>query len=257
MENTELALVGDTHGNLRALEAVLADVFAQLGKDALIYNLGDIVGYGPRPLECLRLIMAKAKASVLGNHDKAILFDPPNFNESAEKALYWCRNQMERARDLDDLSGFVGELPTKLEIDGALLVHGSPRNPTNEYVQAADVINEKMMTGIADRMGLLAFNGHTHRPGVLTLGSHPATFLSQADITDELVLPEGMKHLVNVGSVGQPRDGVALACYLIYSPKRRSIRYRRVPYDIEGTMKEIIAIPDLSDFYAHRLRDGR
>lgn len=130
------ALISDIHGNLEALEAVMADI-NEVGVDE-IYCLGDIIGYGPNPCECLDLVMRQCKSTILGNHDQAALFDPDGFNPMALQAIYWTRDQLDNgpgsAAQVNQRWDFLGELPRLLDEGEFKFVHGSPRDPTNEYV---------------------------------------------------------------------------------------------------------------------------
>ena len=130
------ALISDIHGNFEALAAVL-DKIKSLDIDEIIC-LGDIIGYGPDPLACLDAVIDNCKLTILGNHDQAAVFDPQGFNPVALRAIYWTRDQLE-----DDRNGieqcnrrwdFLGELPRRHDEGQFLFVHGSPRDPTNEYV---------------------------------------------------------------------------------------------------------------------------
>ena len=142
------AIVSDIHSNLEALTAVLADIEERGIRT--IYCLGDVVGYGPNPRECLDLIIEKSKWCVLGNHDYAVFYEPTNFNYGAEQASFWTREVLEAERDKelgDRRWSFLGELPmrrtlkTKLGTSTAVIdyVHASPRKPVNEYIFPDDV----------------------------------------------------------------------------------------------------------------------
>jgi len=129
------AIISDIHSNIESLEAVLADIQGQGITE--IYCLGDLVGYGPNPLEVIDEVM-KCQLCLLGNHDQGALFDPEGFNSGAERAIFWTRRQLEegpgsaaaRQRRWD----FLGELPRSRLEGKTLYVHGSARNPLNEYV---------------------------------------------------------------------------------------------------------------------------
>ncbi|MBX9790654.1 MAG: metallophosphoesterase family protein [Pirellulales bacterium] len=249
------ALVSDIHSNLEALEAVLADIQQQGITE--IYCLGDIIGYGPNPRECIDLVM-KFNVCILGNHDQGAMFDPEGFNAGAERAILWTRAQLEKpigdpeqnARRWD----FLGELPRNRRENGFLFVHGSARNPINEYVFPEDIYNQRKMEKIFALIERHCFQGHTHVPGVFT---HSLNFLSLEDLapsnysyrlTDD-------KTMTNVGSVGQPRDGDPRACYAILDGD--TLTFRRVDYDVNKTAQKIYDNPDLDDFLGDRIKDGR
>jgi predicted phosphodiesterase len=252
-----IAILSDIHGNLEALRAVLADI-EQQGVQA-IYCLGDVVGYGPNPLECLDLA-AGFQQTILGNHDQGALFDPLGFTGPAERAIFWTREQLESApasRVVRERRWeFLAERPRTLREGAVLFVHGSARNPLNEYVFPEDVYNHRKMERIFILVERYCFQGHTHVPGVFveqTVNDN-YQFHSPAEI-DHVYRLDGRKVLCNVGSVGQPRDGDARACYVLFDGD--SIRYRRVEYDIETTVGKIFAVPWLDRALGERLREGR
>jgi predicted phosphodiesterase len=246
------ALISDIHSNLEALQAVLEDIEKQ--KISEIFCLGDIVGYGPNPRECVDLVM-KCPVVLLGNHDQGALFDPEGFNPSAERAIFWTRAQLEAPADSREKKErrweFLAERPRVHKDNGFLYVHGSARNPLNEYVFPEDIYNQRKMERIFALVDRYCFQGHTHVPGIFT---ESLQFHSPDEI-DYLYRLDGRKTLCNVGSVGQPRDGDWRACYVLLD--NETIRYRRVEYDIETTIQKIYAIPDLENFLGDRLRDGR
>ena len=141
------AIISDIHGNFEALESVLAHIVDQ--KVDEIFCLGDIIGYGPNPCECLDKVIEKSEVSLLGNHDQGAMFDPEGFNSGAEKAIFWTRDQLENSpgsRDqIDRRWDFLGTLARVHRNDPWLYVHGSPRNPVNEYVFPEDIYNQKKM----------------------------------------------------------------------------------------------------------------
>lgn len=244
------AILSDIHGNLAALEAVLEDISRQQ-VDSVVC-LGDIVGYGPDPCACLDRAM-EFEFSILGNHDNSALFDPEGFNAAAEQAIFWTRRQLE-CGDTPENSlrrlEFLAQMPrTRLE-GNLMFVHGSPRGPTNEYVFPEDTYNRRKMEKLFSLVPGVCFQGHTHVPGIFTSDMR---FIRPTDIGESYLLSED-RIMVNVGSVGQPRDNDPRSCYVITDGK--SIRYRRVEYDIESTVKKIEAIPDLDNFLGYRLRDG-
>lgn len=249
------AIVSDVHSNLKALQEAIKAIDAELGTSGIVYNLGDVVGYGPRPVECLDLIRARAAWSLLGNHDQGVTWDPKHFNEHAERALLWTRERFTKANGSDDYFEYLDQLKPSRKVDGLQFVHASPRDPVNEYIKPEDVHDERKMRAIEQLVPSICFCGHTHLPGVFRLGSQP-TFVSAAEEGVQ-VLAEGVPCVVNVGSVGQPRDRDPRACYVIFDPQTRTVHYRRVEYAFEETAKEILLIKELSPFYAERLRLGK
>jgi predicted phosphodiesterase len=246
------AILSDIHGNLEALEAVQADIAGQ-GVDS-VYCLGDIVGYGPNPRECIDRVMSY-QLSILGNHDQGALYDPEGFSSGAERAIFWTRDQLEMDSGEPAQQAkrweFLSELPRTHREGQFTYVHGSVRNPLSEYVFPEDVHNFRKLEKIFALIERYAFQGHTHVPGVFT---EDGRFLAPDEIAGRYPLPPH-KIMVNVGSVGQPRDGDPRACYVILSDEE--IEFRRVGYPVGKTMEKIYAIPELDPFLADRLQDGR
>lgn len=245
------AFISDIHGNLEALQAVLADI-KQLGIEQ-IYCLGDIVGYGPNPRECIDLIMSNCSMTLLGNHDQGALFDPEGFNAPAERAIFWTRQQLETGDPKrNELRWeFLGERPRTFREGKFLFVHGSARNPLNEYVFPEDIYNQRKMEKIFALVEQYCFQGHTHVPGVFTEG---LDFFSPEELNFQYTLG-AEKILVNVGSVGQPRNGDPRSSFVTLDGDK--LTFRRVEYDKETTIRKIYDIPDLDNFLGDRLRDGR
>jgi predicted phosphodiesterase len=248
-----LALISDIHSNLESLEAVLDDIRQQQITD--VYCLGDVVGYGPNPRECIDLVMAHCRVCLLGNHDQGALFDPEGFNSGAERAIFWTRSQLEAAggnsSERHRRWDFLGELPRNHQDGKLLFVHGSARNPLNEYVFPEDIYNKRKLEKIFALVRQHAFQGHTHVPGVFT---ESYNFFTPEELNHEYRLTEE-KAMVNVGSVGQPRDGDPRACYVVLEDDL--VRFRRVEYPFEKTVQKIYDVPDLDNFLGDRLRDGR
>jgi len=248
------ALISDIHSNWEALQAVVNEIDKRGVKE--IYCLGDIVGYGPQPKECLDLIIDRDINSIMGNHDHAVFYEPTNFNTGAERASYWTRQCLEDEFDHEKRNQrwtFLGRLDNRLEKDSILLVHGSPRRPINEYIFPDDIYtNTAKISANFERIKHLCFVGHTHVPGV---------FLEDPDFygVDELdyVYPivDSERALINIGSVGQPRDQDVRASFVIVSEEK--VEFVRVEYDIETVAAKIIANPELDDFEGERLKEGR
>jgi diadenosine tetraphosphatase ApaH/serine/threonine PP2A family protein phosphatase len=250
------ALVSDIHGNLEALQAVLTDI-SQQSVDEIICS-GDVVGYGPNPCECLDLVIRKCRFTILGNHDQAALFDPDGFNPVALRAIYWTRDRLDdpagsRPQVINKRWDFLSELP-KQQVEGEYtFVHGSPRDPTNEYVFPETIFDRARMQLLFERVTQYCFQGHTHMPGVFTTEME---FLTPKQF--EYVYPlDSEKLMFNVGSVGQPRDEDNRACYAILDRQAKSVTYRRVAYDFEATIKKIYEIDQLDNMLGDRLRTGR
>jgi predicted phosphodiesterase len=246
------AVISDIHSNIESLDAVLADIREQ--EITEIYCLGDLVGYGPNPCEVIDKIV-ECKVCLLGNHDQGALFDPEGFNTGAERAIFWTRNQLENTGDNTAVRNrrwdFIGELPRNHQEGDLLFVHGSARNPLNEYVFPEDIYNKRKLEKIFALIPRHAFQGHTHVPGIFT---ESFRFFSPEELDGEYRLGEE-KTMVNVGSVGQPRDSDPRACYVVLEDDM--VSFRRVEYQCEKTIEKIYAIPELDNFLGDRLRDGR
>jgi len=248
------AIISDIHGNLDALKTALEDI-DQRGI-AKILCLGDIVGYGPDPCACVDLVMARCAWSLMGNHDFAVLYEPTNFNASAESAAFWTRRQFEDEPD-DELKAkrwdYLGRLRVRETHEGALWVHGSPRRPINEYIFPDDVITAvSKMTQIFDRFDSRCFVGHTHICGVFT--SEP-DFYPPVDLDDVYPFNDYEKCVINPGSIGQPRDRDPRLSYAILYDDR--VEFVRLEYNVHAVIDKIKSIPQLSDFLGARLLDGR
>lgn len=255
-----VAIISDLHSNMEALTAVLKDIESQGVRT--IYCLGDLVGYGPNPAEVVDEAM-KWDAVLMGNHDEAVLKQPYGFNPVARAAVTWTRSQLkpgffsssEKKRRWDFLSG----LKFGYKFDGVNLVHGSPRDPTMEYILRQDCYSiggevPEKLKDIFSRFEGLMFCGHTHDPGVIT---EAAEFLIPKEIDHEFVPEPGKKYIINDGSVGQPRDRDVRACYCVLHTSPMRVVWRRVEYDYKTTMEKIYAIPELDRRAADRLADGR
>ncbi len=245
------AIISDIHSNLEAFEAVLNDIESQGITE--IYCLGDLVGYGPNPIECIDRMRKVAKICLLGNHDQATLFDPEGFNNSAERAIFWTREQLEdfRSPEAQDRWNFLSELPRIHREDDFIYVHGSPRNPLNEYVFQDDIFNERKMERLFAIIPKYSFQGHTHVPGVFT---ESREFFPPSDLGGRYTLG-AKKVMVNVGSVGQPRDRDPRACYVVLEDM--TLTYRRVEYPLDQTVQKIFAVSDLDNYLGTRLREGK
>lgn len=250
-----IAIISDLHSNLEAVSAAFADIERQGIRK--VYCLGDVVGYGANPREVLRLVMEKCQVTLLGNHENALMFYPEDFSEKARIAIEWTRTILNSAEYSKEENyrfwGFLGDRPKEYREEKALYVHGSPRNPLMEYMLPRDVQNQtKMKAVFAVQDRAVCFVGHSHVPGVYT---EDCKFLAPENIQYEYELPETGKTLINVGSVGQPRDGDTRLSYVSYDGKR--VRFHRIAYDHKAASEKIRATPGLPVFLAERLLVGR
>jgi len=260
---SKFAIISDIHANLEALEAVLKDIDEQADIEK-IYCLGDVVGYGPNPAEVIDLIESRCEWTLLGNHDFALLHSPAGFNQIAAGAIRCQRSELGPTDEECEAGIFVSidkqrrwefleNLSRKMEVDGALFVHASPREPITEYVLPQDtMVNQDKLRDIFSHVELRCYVGHTHLPGVFT--ENLQFFLPQ-DIGMGYTFLADQKAILNVSSVGQPRNRNPRACYATVTPEK--VKWHRVEYDIEKTIEKVKAKECLDDRCGLRLREGR
>lgn len=248
------AIISDIHGNLDALEVVLADIDRR-GINT-IYCLGDILGYGPDPCECLDHVIERCNWSLMGNHDFAVLYEPTAFNASAQTSAFWTRRQLEFEPDVDvrrQRWQYLGNLHIRELSDGIAWYHASPRRPINEYIFPDDVITTPTkINQIFDRIEHKCFVGHTHITGVFT---DEPDFYPPADLGDRYTFTKPEKCIVNPGSVGQPRDRDPRASYAIMDGD--TIEFLRLEYDVKAVIEKVSQIPELHEYLGLRLLEGR
>jgi diadenosine tetraphosphatase ApaH/serine/threonine PP2A family protein phosphatase len=237
------AVLSDVHANLEALRAVLADCRADV--DGLLC-LGDLVGYGADPQACIEIVAERAEFLVAGNHEHGVtgLLDLGWFNRIARAAAEWTATRLDT-----DHRAYLAALPLAARLGEATLVHASPAHPDEwDYLVTA----EDGFETFAAFDTRLCFVGHSHRAACWSVGSSGPEFRPGAG---EVTLDGGRRYIINVGSVGQPRDGDPRACYAIWDQEARRVAIRRVPYDSAGTRRKIIAA-GLPRVLADRLAHG-
>ena len=239
-----IAIVSDILGNREALAATLADA-AEVGATEVVC-LGDVVGYGADPNWCAERIREAAGGTVLGNHDAAIL-EPPearSFNPAAQDAVAWTRERL-----TEDNLALLRAAPLETIWNDARFVHASPVSPSSwRYVLSPD----DALEAFAAYRETVCFIGHSHVPLWVVLQDEALAVVP----ADELVIPPEGRALVNVGSVGQPRDGDWRASYALYEPEARRITGRRVEYDLEAAATKIVRA-GLPAVLARRLAAGQ
>ena len=237
-----IAVLSDIHGNLPALEAVLAD----LRPYDEIWQLGDIVGYGPQPNEVVARLVAEKARGVRGNHDAAAIgkLDTDAFNDDARAALEWTAGVLTA-----DTRAWLAGLPERAEYEGFTLVHGSPRDPIWEYVYAVSIARANMSRFTTPH----CLVGHTHVPLVYRQNGNRVE-PSQPDDGATLELDD-RRTILNPGSVGQPRDGDRRASAMVLDTAQMSLEWRRVDYPIEP-VQELMAKAGLPQRLIARLRYG-
>jgi len=242
MSGTRYAILGDIHGNWEALSAVLEDA-KPLAIDRYV-SVGDLVGYNADPGPCMDRIRELECLTVRGNHDHYCSHSESlsDFHPMAASVIGWTRQQLTAEQVT-----YLRELDLQCVVDGFTLVHSTLDMP-DRWGYVFDALEAQAHFNY--QVTSLCFYGHTHQPMVFEkLGRvtrRPA---------ERLRLQRGCKYFINVGSVGQPRDGDPRACYAILDDG--TVRFRRVEYPFEETARKIYAIAELDDFLGDRLRDGR
>jgi diadenosine tetraphosphatase ApaH/serine/threonine PP2A family protein phosphatase len=249
-----LAIISDIHGNLEALTRVLAEIDSRPGVTEIIC-LGDIIGYGPNPTECLDLVIDRCSNALLGNHDFAVFYEPFSFNRAAESASYWTRAQFEAEPDIQKRNRrwrYLSNLQFVHTRPGIKAAHASPRRPINEYIFPDDIYtNAPKFTSLFEVVEKLCFVGHTHVPGAFLEGPD---FYSPVELDGKLELGRE-KAIVNVGSVGQPRDHDPRASFVLTDGD--TVEFMRVEYDVSITIDKMNKVGILDPFLSSRLRDGK
>jgi diadenosine tetraphosphatase ApaH/serine/threonine PP2A family protein phosphatase len=237
------ALISDIHGNLEALDAVLAEIQARGPRRVIC--LGDVVGYGASPNECLAKVRKHCEMVLLGNHDAAASGGPEaaRFNIYARVAAEWTAKTLTREN-----REYLQRLPVTSSQGSYYLVHASPACPRDwEYL--LDRFDAEPQFHYFTEP--ICFIGHTHQPAVYMADPAGCKSLPLSNVT----LEPDRRYIVNVGSVGQPRDHDPRACFAVYHEAAGVVEFVRVPYDIEGAQAKIRAA-QLPEVLAARLATG-
>jgi len=239
-------LISDIHANLEALEVVLA----ALEKESVdqILCLGDVIGYGPNPNECVKLVQQHTAICLVGNHDEASLgrVDLDLFNYMARQAIEWTTGQLS-----DASTAFLKSLLYIQSYDKFMIVHASPDEPRRwNYILNL----EDAAQGFAAFTESICFIGHSHTPWVIPL---PPDGPMRVSHEYPLAIKDDCRYLINIGSVGQPRDRNPEAAYGILDMEPLRYSLKRVPYDVATTQKKIRATGILPAFLADRLATGQ
>lgn len=237
-------IISDIHANLIALETVLENA----GSFDSVWCLGDVVGYGPNPNECVSLIRKQPNLKCLiGNHDAASLglLDLTTFNPEAKKSIEWTISQLN-----DKSIEFLKMLPETETIGNVTLAHGSPRQPVYEYLIDTKGATENFNYFKTD----YCFVGHTHLPTLFSLekGDKVANLSIPTIDMKEILSP---RNIINPGSVGQPRDRDSRSSYAIFDTEKNTWEYKRVSYDIAETQKRMKMV-NLPARHISRLEGG-
>lgn len=240
------AIISDIHGNLEALQAVLNDINGRAIDQILC--LGDIVGYYPDPESCIDLVKEKCSFCVAGNHDYAAIgrIDTQNFTYYAFAAMEWTKQNISLKAD-----EFLGSLPLTIEKDNMFLTHSSPSNP-QDWAYVFPDSEEAVFEAFNSLTFPLNFIGHTHWPSIMI--QEDDRIILHAEHT--IKIDKQNFYLVNVGSVGQPRDFDSRSSYCVYDSETFDITIYRIPYDYTVTQKKI-KDSRLPLFLSERLEKGR
>jgi predicted phosphodiesterase len=215
-----IAIISDIHSNLEALTKTM-EIIDQQSVDEIIC-LGDIIGYGANPNECIGLVRQRCKIVIKGNHEEAVLDISlaEHFTENARTAIVWTRNQI-----TEENFTYLRSLPLVHRASSAMFVHASPCEPSEwNYIFEEDAASHAFQCFSES----LCFIGHTHIPAIFSMNGHAS------------VITKNERYLVNVGSVGQPRDWNAQASFGIFDTDRWTYKNIRAPYDVETAMKKIV-----------------
>ena len=236
------AVIGDMHGNFHALEAVLGAIKND-GVDSMVC-IGDVVGYASNPRECLQAVREQASCVVAGNHDfaSADKLDMSYFNPKARDSIEWTKEQLS-----EEEVAYLAGLPLVAEFEGLFLVHSTPYRP-EEFLYVEFPYDVALAFSSMEKQ--FAFVGHSHVP-IVFVNSKPIEYVPQA----EFELPDSEEVIVNVGSVGQPRDLDPRASYALLDTDLRRVFIRRVEYDVSAAADAILA-QGLPAANAHRLFVG-
>lgn len=238
------AVISDIHANLVAFEAVIDGV----GAVDQYWCLGDVVGYGPQPNECVERLLELDHVVIMGNHDAAAIgqVSAREFNTEARKAITWTAKQLSKT-SID----YLKAAPEHLSHDEVLLVHGSPRDPIWEYITTP----EQAAAAFAVATQPYIFVGHTHVPMVFVEDSE-GNILDGVPGDGIMLHLASQRLLLNPGSVGQPRDGDPRAAYAIVDSDLRQVEFHRIDYDIGEAQRRMQDV-GASEWLTARLAHGR
>jgi diadenosine tetraphosphatase ApaH/serine/threonine PP2A family protein phosphatase len=238
------AILSDVHGNLESLEVALS----LLAETDRVLCLGDVVGYGPNPNECVARIHERAFACVLGNHDVAAVDDYglEYFNPAAREAIEWTQQRL-----TDENAAWLRGLDYELRTPGFLLVHGAP---VNYFAYIVDNVTAAEAFGATDAP--IVFVGHSHVAEYYAQSPEGRITHRHMQHGGSLTLEPQARYIINVGSVGQPRDANPEACFVTYDDEARTVEWHRYPYAVARVQEKIVEA-HLPRRLADRLQVGR
>lgn len=245
------AIISCIHANAPAFRAVIDDATAR-GVERIVC-LGDLVGFGPDPVECVDLAREKCSITLKGCHDQALLDGGAYLPAPIRNGITWAKQQLTEDDQGPARLEFLEQLPERYEAVGIAFRHASPREPVNEYLFPEDVRRDpRKLQRNFTATEKVVFVGHTHVPGVFL--ENPLRWGPAAQLENYYHYKKGEKVIVNVGSVGQPRDGDVRACYLEIT--KNELFWRRVEYDVEQVAARIKENSRLAASAAQRLLRG-
>ncbi len=237
-------ILSDIHSNLQALEAVLESFPGEDTKE--IVCAGDVIGYVANPNECIDMVISLRVTNILGNHDAAVIGkkDPTFFNEYAREAVSWTRRQVNRSR-----CDYLKKLPFVLENDLFGVVHGTLHEP-EEFLYMRNDVDAMRTFEILKKQ--ICFVGHSHVPGIFMCKNEALEQIKDVRVE----LHGDARYIINVGSVGQPRDHDNRACYCVYDTEKHIVEFVRIEYDVQRA-REAILKAGLPGILGERLLLGR
>lgn len=243
----KIALISDIHANIEALEAVLADI--ETRKVDKIFCLGDIVGYGANPNECIDLVRKTCSIVLLGNHDAAAvgMLSTQHFNIHAKIAIEWTSDNLKKSGH-----DYLSMLPLKENRVSHTFVHATPYEPNMWYYITS---LEEAAFNFQFFETSFCFVGHTHIPIIIVLEQEKEVYVHSGESLEYEALAN-VRFLINMGSVGQPRDRNSKSCYGIVDTDAKTFTYHRIAYDVQkaqGKMRKI----KMPEFLISRLEEGR
>jgi len=256
-QGERFAIISDIHGNLEALEAVFKEI-DNLSISRVIC-LGDIVGYGADFERCIDIIVERCNLVLCGNHDEAVILGSVDFNPIARDVIEYTKRVLKPTLFSPSIKRIRWNYLKKLTKEGFTennlsFYHGSPRDPVKEYVMRTDVVfAPEKLKDIFRLIQKICFIGHTHQPGVIV--DEETYYFYEPEKLQNCYVINDKKAIINVGSVGQPRDSDNRASFVIYEDG--NVNFKRVEYDYRSAMKKIEENPDIHDNCAARLALGK
>lgn len=241
-----LAVLSDIHANQEALEAILMHAFGE-NVDQYVC-LGDVVGYGASPNQCISLLLSLPECPcVLGNHDAAVLGLPMNMKKEARQVINWTKKEITKGG-----MWFLQKMREVVRWDDILFCHSNPYRPQNWYYVAE---KSYISSSFARSKAKILFVGHTHVPVAITRKNFFCVYIRATEHSMVVPAAELNRQIFNGGSIGQPRDGDPRASYLIYDTMKKQVEFYRVKYDYERAGEKILSA-GLPGIYAKRLLTG-